>query len=426
MNGAFRVREADAGAARRYPAATTDARPRLESTTFTPFARLALAHAVGVCADVFVTVSLADSIFFSAPAGAARGDVLLYLLLTMAPFAVVAPILGPLLDRTRGGRRLVMAATFAGRAVLCVAMADALDELVLYPLVFGTLVLSKGASVSKSALVPAVTDSPEELVAANSRLALIGVIGGVAGGPFAAVLLKLAGPEWVLRVGALIFVLGVAAALGIPRARHVARDETPEEREALHAPSIVAAGGAMAVVRGVVGFTTFFAAFVLKKQDEAAWMYGVVLLASAVGNGLGTIAAPLLRRRLREEWILAASLVVPAVPLLFAAREYGRPSLTFAAFAVAFAAASARLAFDSLLQRDGHDAVRGRAFARFETRFQIIWVLGGVLATVFFGGGRSGVFLVSLVLLFGGLTYVGAVRRQEAARNPPAPGAPRG
>lgn len=373
---------------------------------------------MGVCADVFVTVSLADSIFFSSPASAARGDVLLYLLLTMAPFAVVAPILGPLLDKTRGGRRLVMAATFAGRAVLCFAMASALDDLMLYPLVFLTLVLSKGASVSKSALVPTVIDTPEELVAANSRLALIGVIGGMAGGPVAAAILKLTGPEWVLRVGAIVFVVGIVAAVTIPRSRQVAQGETPEERELLHTPSIVTAGGAMAIVRGVVGFTTFFAAFVLKKQDEAAWVYGVVLLASAIGNGLGTITAPLLRRRLREEWILAASLVVPSVPLLFAAREYGRPSLMFAAFAVAFSAASARLAFDSLLQRDGHDAVRGRSFARFETRFQIVWVIGGVLATVFFGGGRSGVFLVALVLLFGGLTYVGTVRRQEAPRKP--------
>ena len=40
-------------------------RPRLESTTFPPFARLALAYAIGVAGDVFVTVSLADTLFFS-------------------------------------------------------------------------------------------------------------------------------------------------------------------------------------------------------------------------------------------------------------------------------------------------------------------------------------------------------------------------
>ena len=80
------------------------------------------------------------------------------------------------------------------------------------------------------------------------------------------------------------------------------------------------------------------------------------------------------------------------------------------------ASALARLAFDSLLQRDGADAARGRAFARYETRFQIVWVIGGLVAVLFFGGGRAGIFLVALVLLFGGLSYIGAVRRRAPGR----------
>jgi hypothetical protein len=137
---------------------------------------------------------------------------------------------------------------------------------------------------------------------------------------------------------------------------------------------------------------------------------------------VGSVVAPLLRRRTREEWILAGALVVPSIPLVFAAREYGRTALVVAAIGVAVAAAAARLAFDSLLQRDGADAARGRAFARFETRFQLVWVLGGLLAVVFPGGGRSGIFLVALVLLFAGLSYVGAVRRPATVR--PAPRKP--
>jgi hypothetical protein len=377
-----------------------------------------------VCGDVFVTVSLADSIFFSAAASAARDKVLLYLVLTMAPFAVVAPVVGPWLDRTRGGRRLVIAAACGGRGLLCLLMAGAIDDLLLYPLAFGLLVLSKAQSVAKSALVPAVVDHPSELVLANSRLALIGVLGGVVAGPVAAGLLQVGGAPWVLRLGALVFLAGVVAALGIPRARRVGEPETEHDRDLLHGPSIIVAGSAMALVRGVVGFTTFFAAFVLKEEGEPAWVFGLVLLASAAGNGAGTLAAPVLRRRIREEWILAGSMVVPAVPLIFVAREYGRLSLVFAAGAIAACAALGRLGFDSLLQRDGAEAARGRAFARFETRFQLVWVVGGVLAVLFFGDGRAGIFLVAVTLLFGGLSYVGAVRRQEQLRNSrPAPDA---
>ncbi len=109
--------------------------------------------------------------------------------------------------------------------------------------------------------------------------------------------------------------------------------------------------------------------------------------------------------------MLAGALLLPALPLVIAARDYGRVSLVFAAATVSAATACGRVAFDSLLQRDGAESVRGRAFARFETRFQLVWVAGGVGAVVFPGGGRGGIFVVAVVLLFGGLSYVGAFRR---------------
>ena len=398
----------------------TDTRARLESTTFTPFARLAVAHAVGTAGDVFVTVSLAGSLFFDVGVGAARPKVLLYLILTMAPFAVVAPVLGPFLDRTRGGRRLMVAASMAGRAVLCMLMANQVSSPLLYPLAFGALVLSKGQSVAKSALVPAVVDSHDKLVLANSRLAIIGVVGATTAAPIAALILKIASASWVLRTGSLVFVLGTVCAFGIPRATRVGSGETVDERDALHAPSIVIAGTAMGLLRSVVGFFTFFAAFALKRSHEPAWVFGLVLAASAAGNGLGTVISPFLRKKVREEWMLAGALLVPALPLVIAARDYGRVSLVGAAAAVAAATACGRVAFDSLLQRDGAESVRGRAFARFETRFQLVWVAGGVGAVVFPGGGRGGIFVVAVVLLFAGLSYVGAFRRAAAARNSPA------
>jgi hypothetical protein len=131
------------------------------------------------------------------------------------------------------------------------------------------------------------------------------------------------------------------------------------------------------------------------------------------------VISPIVRKKLREEWMLAGALLLPALPLVLAARDYGRVSLVVAAFTVAAATACGRVAFDSLLQRDGAESVRGRAFARFETRFQLVWVAGGVFAVVFPGGGRGGIFVVAVVLLFAGLSYVGAFRRTPP-RNKPA------
>ena len=376
--------------------------------------------------DAFLTVALAGSIFFTAPASGAQGRVVLYLLLTAAPFAVVAPVIGPALDRSRGGRRMLLVLAAVGRAVLCFFMAGHLKGLLLFPLAFGALVLSKGNAVAKSALVPALVPADDELVEANARLALISVVAGVAAGLPAAGILKLVGAEWVLLVAAVVFVGDALLALKIPRPTRPWRPETQQERAGLHAPSIVLAGTAMGVLRGCVGFVTFLLAFALKARGEPAWFYGAVLAVSAVGGFVGLLAAPRLRRRVREEVILDVSLLLPALVVLFAARSAGRIADLVAASVIAAAAAAGRLAFDSLLQRDAPDAVRGRAFARFETRFQLIWVAGALLPVALFPviDARVGFFVLALALGTAGLSYVGGLRalrdKRRAAPRPDA------
>jgi len=120
----------------------------------TAFGRLALVQVAMVAGDTLVTISLAKTVFFTDDPGAAKGKVLLYLLLTVAPFAVVSPLLGPLIDASRGARRLVVFTAAAGRVVLCVMMASSVHSLLLYPLAFCQLVLSKLYLVTRGALVP--------------------------------------------------------------------------------------------------------------------------------------------------------------------------------------------------------------------------------------------------------------------------------
>jgi predicted MFS family arabinose efflux permease len=213
----------------------------------------------------------------------------------------------------------------------------------------------------------------------------------------------------------------------IPAAARPAPTETVEERQELAAPSIVFAGTAMAVLRGGVGFLTFLLAFLLKQAGQPAWFFGVVLVASAIGGFVGVIVTPLLRKRIREETILAGALVVPAIVALFSARDGGRLGAAAIATFVALGAAAGRIAFDSLLQRDGPEHLRGRAFARFETRFQLAWVAGALVPVALLDvlTKRSGFFLLALVLGFGGLSYVGGLRARHewGPRAGRAPGA---
>jgi predicted MFS family arabinose efflux permease len=382
--------------------------------TLNPFGRLAVTHAAAVTGDACLTVSLAGSIFFSQNVGESRSQVLLYLLITIAPFAVVGPIIGPALDRSRAGRRTLMALGCFGRALVCFLMVGQLDSVLLFPLAFMVLVLAKGHQVAKSALVPAVVGDGE-LVEANSRLSLISVVAAVVGGLPAAALVAVFNAQWSLLLATALFVVAGVLALRIPAAAKPAPVETPEERQELTTPSIVFAGTAMAVLRGGVGFLTFLLAFKLKAAGQPAWFFGLVLVASAVGGFLGVVCTPPLRRRLREETILAGSLIVPAVVSLFAARDGARIGAMAIAFVVAFGASSGRIAFDSLLQRDGPEHLRGRAFARFETRFQLAWVAGALVPVALLDllTKRSGFFLLALVLGFGGLSYVGGLRARH-------------
>ena len=59
--------------------------------------------------DAALAVALANTLFFSAASAESKGKVALYLLITVAPFALVAPVIGPALDRLQQGRRAAMA-----------------------------------------------------------------------------------------------------------------------------------------------------------------------------------------------------------------------------------------------------------------------------------------------------------------------------
>ncbi|MBA2280746.1 MAG: MFS transporter, partial [Acidimicrobiia bacterium] len=179
------------------PLAARPASGERVSFTASPFTRLARVQALASATDTLVALSLAGSLFFSIPTGEARGRVALYLLLTIAPFAIVGPLMGPALDRMKGGRRLLVVATGASRVLVCLLMARHLDSLLLFPEAFAALVLTKAYAIARSALVPTVVASDEDLVQANSKLSLLtGVASFVAAAP-GALLLRLAGAEWV-------------------------------------------------------------------------------------------------------------------------------------------------------------------------------------------------------------------------------------
>ncbi len=352
--------------------------------------------------DSAVAIALAGSLFFDISPGAARRSMALYLLFTMAPFSVVAPLLGPLIDRVQGGRRWMVIGGAAGRALLCASMTRHLHSNWLFPEAFLVLVLSKAYAVSKSALVPIVVGHENELVEANAKLGLLsGIAGLLVALPALALRAIFHTGTPVVALAAVAFALAAIAGLRLPKEAVAEHRIEPEEKAVLRSIGISLAASAMAVVRASVGFLSFHMAFWLRERGTPTWWFGVAVGASSMGAFTGNVLAPKIRNRFREETMLAACLAGVAILGLAAALDGSRTAAAVLSAAVGVAASVGRLAFDAIVQRDAADANRGRAFARFETRFQLAWVLAAFVPVVVHVPGWVGLLGVGLLALCG-------------------------
>ena len=153
----------------------------------------------------------------------------------------------------------------------------------------------------------------------------------------------------------------------------------------------------MGLIRGIVGFLTLLLAFDFRQNEVPKWHFGVVAGVSVLGAlaGLGA-RAPHPQGRSAEEQMLIGFLL--AILGIGPGRRSSLGDLSGACLlgaVVGIASTAGKLAFDSIVQRDAPDANRGRSFAKFETRFQIIWVFGALLGLIAFAP-RVGFLIVSL------------------------------
>ncbi|WP_181779142.1 MFS transporter [Pseudonocardia pini] len=368
-------------------AATADGADRSGLTSLT------YASMMDYAVDAAVAVALANTLFFAAATAESKTNVALYLLITVAPFALVAPVVGPLLDRLQRGRRAALSVAFVGRAVLCVVMALNYDTWVLYPAALGAMVLSKSFTVLKAAITPRVLPEGITLATTNSRITTFGLVaGGVFGGVAAGVAYFWGSP------GALYFTaaLGVAGAVlsaRIPKWVEITAGEVPARlrstRRAKRRPvgrAVVVALWGNSGARVLTGFLTLFVAFVVKQQadgDAAQQLYliGIVGAAAGAGSFLGNGVGSRLTFRSPEVMVLgcvagacAAAVVAAVFPGILTAAIVGLVGATGSALA--------KVCLDAVIQRDLPEESRASAFGRSETVLQLAWVFGGALGVL--------------------------------------------
>lgn len=402
----------------------------------TAFGRLALVHVLMMAGDTMVTVSLAGSLFFSVSPTEAKGKVLLYLLLTIAPFAVVSPVLGPLIDRSANGRRILVAASAGVRVLLCWLMSQYLNSLWLFPMAFLVLVSSKLYVVTRGALVPemARTDQLREHSARvgragwpiegveeetgfagfNAQLTLLGTLVGLLAGSLGAGLLKGVGAPSVLIVAAFVYLGATVASVRLRQPAKLIRDEveglTQSERDlnALNPMGDVeVAWGlvAAALMRFTVGFATFLLAFGLRREHAGLGWFAFALAMSALGALGGLALVTRVRNDVPESTLLTLALlatglgagVASAHPALFA-------QVLLAAW-LGLCSAVVQPSFDAITQRNVAPGAQGRTFARFAVRQQLLWVVGAVIPVAVTLRFAIGDRLLAVLMVVAGVAY---------------------
>jgi MFS family permease len=370
-------------------------------------------HALQAAGDAVVAVALAGTIFFGASTSEARGRVALYLLITMAPFAVVAPLLGPLLDRFAHGRRFALALTMVARAVLAVTLGHALgggiDELALFPAALGVLVAGKAYSVCRSSAVPRLLPQGMTLVQANSRLTVAAVVSPAIAGSVAIGLTKLFGHQNSLRFGAALYVIAAVLSARLPRTADGGRATRAAEHAAgrgllrlsnVHA-EVGSALRATAAMRWLAGFLLLYGAFVLRHHRLSGLSHNLSLAVLAAGIGVGNLLGTTVGARIagRPTKQLAPPLLMSSlVVTLFAALDFGLVSLTVLAVVSSATVAMAKLGLDAAIQQRVDDDVRTSTFARSETALQLAWVAGGAIGIVLPTEPIIGFLMASLVM----------------------------
>jgi hypothetical protein len=366
--------------------------------------------------DAAIAVALANTLFFASATAESKTKVALYLLITIAPFAVIAPLIGPALDRLQRGRRLALASSFAARAVVAVVLIFSFDSWVLYPLALCMMVLSKSFAVLKSAVTPRVLPPDIDLVRTNSRLTVFGLVGGTLGaGGLAAAVAAIAGSTGALILATGIAVGGAYLSWKIPRWVEITEGEVPttlgyharagdtevydpadeaavparKRRQPLGRAVVTGLWG-NGSIRVLTGFLTFYVAFVAKATEhrpvQQAAMLGLVGAAAAVGNFAGNAAGARLRLGRPSLIVVNCTIGCAAVAVL----------------AAAGASALAKVSLDAAIQDDLPPESIASGFGRSETVLQLSWVIGGaggvLLPTDYWKG-----FAVVSAVLVGGL-----------------------
>ncbi|HWJ84232.1 MAG TPA: MFS transporter [Cellulomonas sp.] len=412
------------------------------------FRRLLSVRLVSQTADGTFQAGLATLFFFSPEHASTATGVATAFAVLLLPFTIVGPWAGVLLDRWR--RRQVLLYGNALRVLLTVAIGVLLVTSgvgpAVYVLALVTLSVNRFLLAAMSASLPRVVDGPL-LLTANSVTPTLGtaaagvgagigfVVGLVlpagrahdAGSLALAALLMAAASALATRLGRdrlgpderagtaqLRAQLGTLARGLVVGARYLVARRTPARALAI-----------MAVHRFLYG-VVFVASLLISRNlindpadtDAGLRTFGTVLAATVVGFALAVVATPVITPLIGPHAWIVTCLVIAAASQALLVATYAMAAIVVAAVTLGLAAQGAKIAVDTIVQRDTDDAFRGRAFALYDVLYNAAFVGAAALAafTLPDTGYSPTLFaLLTLGYVASAVTYGAAARRVPEA-----------
>lgn len=407
------------------------------------FRRLFSVRLAAQFGDGVFQLSLAGAVLFNPERQANAADVAAGFALLLLPYSVVGPFAGVLLDRWSRQRVLVWTSVTRAAVVLAVGaeIGANVRGLPFYATALVVISTSRFFLAALSASLPHVVGA-DELVTANSLSTTVGGLAATAGGAAAV------GVRAALGGASSAHYAVIAAAAAVPylfaavRASGLARDDLgPDDarRRARESLADVACGlasgvghlnrrrpalyalAAVGVHRLCYGLFAVCTVLLYRNSFTAdgplqAGLSGLaqVVVAVAIGAGLGALVTPPVTRRLGFTRWCAAVLTAGGLVQLGLVLPYRLPLYLAAAWLLGFCAQSLKICVDTLVQRHVDDDFRGRVFALYDVVFNASIVTAAALtALVLPADGRSpvSVIVLGLAYLVTALTYSRAAGR---------------
>lgn len=373
------------------------------------FRRLFRVRLISQCGDGMFQVGLATLYFFNPATMTTAGGVAAAFTILLLPFTIVGPFVGPLLDRW--SRQAVLFWGNTIRAVLCLALAALMYAgagfAIISVLALITLGINRFLLSALSAGLPHVVPR-RQLIMANSIVPTLGAAATAVGAVIGFIINRLT-PEGSIRDASGLLVAALLLAGAVWAASKIAyRELGPDGRVQIPLGSQLALvlddlwqGASYLAKRGTPGHAlivmavhrflygvNFIALLLISRNlladpadaDAGLAMFALLSGISLAGNGSAIILTPIAHERMTpHQWIVAclgistlSQIILLATPTL--------PWIAIAAILMGLGVQGAKIAVDTIVQRDVIDTYRGRAFALYDMMYNAAFVGAAALA----------------------------------------------